>query len=68
MVEFGNNSGKIFFHAAENPADSDRVRAYEAKARAEEMLRQKMSIQEYHLNEAALSRAMSRLKAASKYE
>ena len=68
MVEFVNNSGKIFVHSAENPADIDRVRAEEAKARAEERLRQKMSIQEYHLNEAALSRAMSRLKAASKYE
>ena len=36
MVEFVNNSGKIFVHSAENPADIDRVRAEEAKARAEE--------------------------------
>ena len=68
MVEFVNNSGKIFAHSAENPADIDRVRAEEAKARAEERLRQKRSIQEYHLNEAALSRALYRLKSASKYE
>ena len=62
-------SDKVFFRGqAQNPADIDRVRAEEAKARAEERLRQKRSIQEYHLNEAALSRAMSRLKAASKYE
>ena len=59
MVEFVNNSGKVFVHSAE--------RAQEAKARAEERLRQKRSLQEYHLNEAALSRAMSRLKATSKY-
>ena len=59
MVEFVNNSGKVFVHSAERPQ--------EAKARAEERLRQKRSLQEYHLNEAALSRAMSRLKATSKY-
>lgn len=67
MVEFVNNSGKVFVHSAERPEDIDRVRAEEAKARAEERLRQKRSLQEYHLNEAALSRAMSRLKATSKY-
>ena len=67
MVEFVNNSGKVFVHSAERPQDIDRVRAQEAKARAEERLRQKRSLQEYHLNEAALSRAMSRLKATSKY-
>ena len=68
MVEFVNNSGKVFVHSAERPEDIDRVRAEEAKERAQERLSQKRSIQEYHLNEAALSRAMSRLKAASKYK
>ena len=35
----------------------------EAKERAEEQLRQKQSIQEYHRSKASLARAMERLKA-----
>ena len=34
MVEFVNNSGKVFVHSAERPEDIDRVRAEEAKERA----------------------------------
>lgn len=34
-----------------------------ARERAEERLRQKQSIREYHLSKAALARAMARLKA-----
>ena len=37
--------------------------AQEAKERAEEQLRQKQSIQEYHRSKASLARAMERLKA-----
>jgi len=37
-----------------------------AKERAEERLRQKLSIQEYYNSKAALARAMARLKAARK--
>ena len=38
----------------------------EAKERAEEQLRQKQSIQEYHMNQMALARAMTRLKVTHK--
>ena len=47
---------------AEHPEEIDRRRAEAAKARAEERLRQKQSIQEYHHSKAALARAMARLK------
>ena len=47
---------------AERPEEIDRKRAEAAKARAEEWLRQKQSIQEYHHSKAALARAMARLK------
>ena len=39
----------------------------EAKERAEEQMRQKQSIQEYHHSQAAMARAMTRLKLSSKY-
>ena len=40
----------------------------EAKERAEEQMRQKQSIQEYYHSRASLSRALTRLKATSKYQ
>ena len=39
-----------------------------AKERAEEQLRQKQSIVEFHHSQASLSRAMARLKESSKYK
>lgn len=44
------------------PEEIDHRRASEAKIRAEERLRQKQSIMEYYHSQAALSRAMARLK------
>ena len=50
-------------------AGAEKARAENAAAmeRAQERLRQKQSLQEYHLSQAALSRAMSRLSMSSKY-
>ena len=45
----------------ELPEEIDANRANEAKARAEERLRQQQSIKEYYISQAALKRAMSRL-------
>ena len=45
-----------------------RRRAKEALERAQERLRQKQSIQEYHMNQLALSRAMARLRVTSHKE
>ena len=53
----------LFTGSAEKPEEIDRARAERAKQRAEERLRQKLSIQEYHRSKASLSRAMARLKA-----
>ena len=47
----------------ERPEDIDKNRALAAKRRAEERLRQKQSQQEYYQTQAALSRALARLKA-----
>ena len=66
FAEVINNRVKVLVLTAERPEDIDIVRAREAKEKAEEQLRQKQSIQEYHLNKMALARAMSRLSAAAK--
>lgn len=50
----------------EKPEEIDAKRAEEAKMRAEERLRQKQSIKEYYHTQAALNRAMSRLKVTSR--
>ena len=52
--------------SAERPEEIDWKRAEAAKERAEERLRQKLSIQEYYNSKAALARAVARLKAARK--
>lgn len=53
----------LLVSTAEKPEEIDRARAERAKERAEERLRQKESVQEYHRSKAALARAMARLKA-----
>jgi F-type H+-transporting ATPase subunit epsilon len=63
FVEITHNRVNILLETCERPEDIDRVRAQQAKERAEEKLRQKQSIQEYYHSSAALSRAMARLKA-----
>ena len=47
----------------ERPEDIDRNRALAAKQRVEERLRQKQSQYEYYQTQAALARALARLKA-----
>ena len=49
----------------ERPEDIDQKRAEAAKQRAEERLRQKQSQREYYETQAALARALARLKAKS---
>ncbi|MGE4276659.1 MAG: F0F1 ATP synthase subunit epsilon [Lawsonibacter sp.] len=52
----------LLVSAAEHPEEIDLRRAEAAKERAQERLRQKASIQEYYSAQAALTRAMARLK------
>ena len=63
FVEMINNRVKLFCLTAESPEEIDIRRAQEAKERAE-----KQSIQEYHMNQLALSRAMARLRVTSHKE
>ena len=56
----------LLVSSAERPEEIDRARAERAKERAEERLRQKQSVREYHLSKAALARAMARLRVRSK--
>ena len=62
-----NNRVLVLVLSAEKPEEIDIRRAQEAKERAEEQLRQKQSLQEYHISQASLSHAMTRIKEASKY-
>lgn len=61
-----NNRATVIVDTCEYPEEIDIRRAKEAKERAEEQLRQKQSIEEYHVSKASLARAMARLKAGNK--
>lgn len=67
FLQVMNNRVTVLVDTAELPEEIDIRRAQEAKERAEEQMRQKQSIQEYHHSQASLARAMSRLKLTSKY-
>lgn len=68
FVEMINNRAKLFCLTVERPEEIDIRRAQEARERAEEQLRQKQSIQEYHMNQMALARAMTRLRVTKKQD
>ncbi|MBQ9895047.1 F0F1 ATP synthase subunit epsilon [Ruminococcus sp.] len=57
----------ILADSCELPEEIDIKRAEEARERAKEKLRQKQSIKEYYQTQAALNRAMNRLKVSQKH-
>lgn len=57
----------VMADTAESPEEIDVRRADEAKIRAEERLRQKQSIREYYHTQAALNRAMNRLRVTKRH-
>ena len=57
----------ILADSCELPEEIDIKRAEEARERAEEQMRQKQSIREYYETQAALNRAMNRLKISQKH-
>ena len=61
-----NNRATVIVDTCESLEEIDLRRAQEAKERAEEQMRQKQSIEEYHRSKAALARAMARLKAGKR--
>lgn len=66
FVQIMNNRVTLLVETAERPDEIDLARALQAKERAEEQLRQELSIQEFYHSQASLARAMSRLKTAGK--
>lgn len=66
FVEIMPEFVKLFADSVERPEDIDVVRAEAAKARAEERLRQQLSTKQYIHTQAALKRAMARIKAVGK--
>ncbi len=57
----------ILADTCELPEEIDIKRAEAAKQRAEERMRQKQSIMEYYHTQAALNKAINRLKISQKY-
>ncbi|WP_035779519.1 FoF1 ATP synthase subunit delta/epsilon [Butyrivibrio sp. MC2013] len=64
-LQFANNRCMIVADTVEKPEDIDYIRAKEAAEIAQERIRQKNSIAEYKMSQAALARALNRMKAAS---
>lgn len=68
FVEFFDNNALVVCISAEYPQDIDKLRAEEAKLRAEEHLRQEQSLFEYHQSQMDLARAMERLRVKNRHE
>ena len=66
LFYFRENLAEVLTDAIENKVDIDIARAERSKERAEERIRLKKSEREYVHSQAALSRAMARLKVTSK--
>ncbi len=62
MMRVEDNDVLIIVNAAEHPEDIDEAREREAEEAAREAMLQKKSVQEYALAEAALHRAIARLR------
>ncbi len=67
FIQVMPDSSIILAETCELPEEIDIKRAQEARERAEERLRQKQSIKEYYETQAALNRAMNRLKISKKH-
>ncbi len=66
FVEIRPDETLLFTSSAEWPEEIDVRRAEDAKCRAEERLRQKLSTREYKMNKLAVARAMTRLQLSKK--
>lgn len=68
FVDVKDNVVTMIVYSCERPEDIDVYRAQEALERAKERMINKQSIVEYHMNRAAVARAMARLQTAGKYK
>jgi F-type H+-transporting ATPase subunit epsilon len=66
FIEITSDYVVLLADTIEKPEDIDIKRAEEAKLIAKEKLRQKLSIREYYQTQAALNRAMNRLKVTKR--
>ncbi len=67
FCQIANNRALLLADSVEKPEEVDKNRAQEALERAQERLRQKQSIQEFHMTQAAIARALVRLKETEKF-
>ena len=67
FIEVLPDRAVILADSCELPEEIDIKRAEEERDRAKEMLRQQQSIREYYETQAALNRAMNRLKVSQKH-
>lgn len=67
FVEVKNEYVVLLVDTAELPEEIDAKRADEAQIRAKERMRQKQSIKEYYHTQAALNRAMNRLRVKNRH-
>ena len=67
FIQVMPDSSIILADNCELPEEINIRRAQEARERAQERLRQKQSIKEYYQTQAALNRAMNRLKVSQKH-
>ena len=68
FLEFLSNEATMICVSVELPEEIDKRRAEEAKERAEEELRQKMSQFDFYVTKANLSRAMERIKVKNRHQ
>lgn len=67
FCQIANNRATLLADTVERPEEVDANRARETLERAQERLRQKLSIQEYHMTRAAMAKALVRLKETEKF-
>lgn len=63
---FANNRATVLVETCETPEEVDIRRAKEALERAEERMRQHQSMREYHMTQAAMARALTRLRLSNR--
>lgn len=67
FCQVAHNRAILLADVIERPEEVDANRAREALERAREKLRQKQSVQEYHMTQAAMARALVRLKETERF-
>ena len=67
FCQVAHNRVTLLADTVERPEEIDAVRAQEALERPQEKMRQKQSIQEYHITQAALARALVRIRETEKF-